>query len=187
MIGKKNIVFGLLFLVLTAALGPYMIVALFPAVASAQTEKQAAIGALELMASSNFEQDLEPMAADAIARANTRGLLALNQQLNAQGPIDGVKGGPHAHGNLESLLNIAIGVVLCFLAVPVLFKQIISWLFILGTLLHSGLLYLTIVFELPWAGQLLGLGLGPILLLLGLLCAGIATAAGFHGKLVTDA
>lgn len=181
MIGKKNIVFGLLFLVLTAGLGPYMVIQLFPAVGEAQSAKQTAMSALELMSSNNFEQDLEPMSAEQIARANSAGLLALNQQLNALAPIDSVKGGPHAHGNLESLLNITIGVVLCFLAVPVLFKQLISWLFILGTLLHSGLLYLSAVFSLPWAGQLLGFGIGPILLLVGLLLAGVAAAIGFRG------
>lgn len=76
--------------------------------------------------------------------------------------------------------------MLCFLAVPILFKELISWLFIVGTLLHSGLLYLTAVFSLPWAGQLLGFGIGPILLLIGLLLAGIAAAIGFRGVPVVD-
>ncbi|MBU1192512.1 MAG: hypothetical protein KKA36_05410 [Gammaproteobacteria bacterium] len=187
MIGKKNIVFGLLFLVLTAGLGPYMVTQLYPAVGEAQTAKQTAMSNIQLMASNNFEQDLEPMSAEQIARANTAGLLTLNQQLNARAPVDAIKGGPHAHGNLEALLNIAIGVVLCFVAVSVAFKQLISWLFILGTLLHSGLLYLVTVFSLPWAGQLLDLGIGPIMILLGLLLAGIAVAIGFRGALVTDA
>lgn len=186
MIGKKNVVFGLLFLVLTAGLGPYMIIQLFPAVGEAQAAKQSALSALQLMSSNNFEQDLESLTADQIARANTAGLLAINQQLNAAAPIDAIKGGPHAHGNLESLLNIAVGVVLCFVAVPVMFKQLISWLFILGALLHSGLLYLTGVFGLTWAGQVLGLGIGPALILLGLLLAGIAAAIGFRGTPVSD-
>ncbi len=186
MIGKKNIVFGLLFLVLTAGLGPYMVIQLFPAVGEAQSAKQTAMSNIELMASNNFEKDLEPMSAEQIARANTTGLLALNQQLNAVAPIDAVKGGPHAHGNLESLLNITIGVVLCFVAVSTAFKQLISWLFILGTVLHSGLLYLVTVFSLPWAGQLLGFGIGPIMILLGLLLAGIAVAIGFRGAPVAD-
>jgi len=92
--------------------------------------------------------------------------------------IDYIKGGPHAHGNLEALLNIAVGLTLGFLAVGTLFKQIISWCFILGTLFHSGLLYLERVFQLEWAGSLLGTGIGPVLLLVGLLLTGVAAATG---------
>ena len=73
--------------------------------------------------------------------------------------------------------------VLCFLSVGAIFKQLISWAFILGTLLHSGLLFLVVMFQLPWAGQLLGLGIGPILLLLGLVMAAVAAAIGFQGKI----
>lgn len=182
MIGKKNIVFGLFFLVLTAALGPYMVQVLYPLVGTAQADKQEALGALQLMASNNFEQDLEELTPGQIARANTTGILALNQYLNALLPISDIKGGPHAHGNLEALLNIAMGLMLCFLALPTLFKQLISWLFILGTLLHSGALYLVIVFKLGWAGQLLGWGIGPIMLLVGLLLAGIGAAVGLRAQ-----
>lgn len=39
MIGKKNIVFGLLFLILTTGLGPYMVTQLFPTVSEAQSAK----------------------------------------------------------------------------------------------------------------------------------------------------
>jgi uncharacterized membrane protein YgdD (TMEM256/DUF423 family) len=66
-----------------------------------------------------------------------------------------------------------------FLTVGRLFKLVISWVFILGTLLHSGVLYLVVVFELGWAGTILGTGIGPILLLLGLLLAGVAAAIGW--------
>ncbi|WP_455234170.1 hypothetical protein, partial [Thiogranum longum] len=100
--------------------------------------------------------------------------------------LNGIKGGPHAHGNLEALLNIAAGVVLCFLAIGKGFKQLISWIFILGAILHSGVLYLGIVFNQAWAMKLLGFGVGPILILLGLLLIGIATAIGFRGEIVRD-
>ena len=186
MIGKKNIVFGFLFLLLTAALGPYMVEFVYPDVMSSIGSKQEAVGKLQLLESNDFEQDLEALPADAIAKANTAGILAINTYLNQVNVINEIKGGPHAHGNLESLLNIAVGLVLCFVSASALFKQLISWAFILGTVLHSGLLYLVVIFQLPWAGQLLGLGIGPILLLLGLILAGVAAATGFKGTPVSD-
>ncbi len=186
MIGKKNIIFGFFFLLLTAALGPYM-VNLFGPVGEAQGAKQAVLGKLQLAVDADFEdsETLEPMDAEAIAKQNALGLLALNKALNARAPIDEIKGGPHAHGNLESLLNIAVGLVLCFTALAPLFKQIISWVFILGTLLHSGLLYL-LVFDVGWAGTLRGPGVRPILILLGLLLAGIAVVMGLRAEPVKD-
>ena len=186
MIGRKNVVFGFLFLVLTAALGPYM-VSQFDAVGEAQGVRNAAMSELRLRVDGGFmdEATLETLGADAIARANAEAILALNTGLNARAPIDAIKSGPHAHGNLEALLNIAVGVVLVFLAVPVWFKQVISWVFIVGTLLHSGVLYL-LVFDIGWAGAVLDTGIGPILILLGLLLAGIAAAIGFRGAPVHD-
>ena len=86
------------------------------------------------------------------------------------------------HGNLEALLNIAVGVVLLMLSIGRAFKAVISGLFIIGTLLHSGVLYLGIVFELGWAYTILGTGIGPVMLLAGLLLAGIATAVGLKDK-----
>ena len=138
MIGKKNVVFGFLFLVVTAALGPYMILNYQPGVGEAEGKKQETLGRLQNLKMNNFEEDLDALAPEAIAKANTDGILALNTLINAEQPIDIIKGGPHAHGNLESLLNIAAGLALCFIAVSALFKQIISWVFIVGALLHSG-------------------------------------------------
>ena len=112
MIGKKNIVFGFLYLVLTAALGPYMVKAVFPDSTAAENTRRESMAALQLMASNGFEANLEPLSADEIARRNTTALLALNSQLSLQAKLDAIKGGPHAHGNLEALLNIAAG--LCF-------------------------------------------------------------------------
>lgn len=187
MIGKKNIVFGFLYLVLTAALGPVMVSQL-DEVGKAQGEKQAAFSELELLASSGFEnqQTLEKMSAEEIAKKNSAALLVLNKQLNARAPIDAIKGGPHTHGNLESVLNIAVGIVLCFIALKPLYKQVISWVFIAGTLLHSGMLYLVVVFQIPWAGQVLNTGIGPIMILVGLLLAGLASAFAFRGEFVRD-
>lgn len=183
MVGKKNIVFGFLYLVLTAALGPYMVISQLPDVQQAAQVKQKDVGRLQALASNDFEEDLEPLTADQLARANTMGILALNRQGNAQAPVDQIKGGPHAHGNLEAMLNIAAGLVLCFIALPVLWKQVISWLFIAGALFHSGSLYL-LNFGMVWASMTLNLG--PWLVLLALLSIGLAAAIGFRAELVQD-
>lgn len=183
MIGKKNIVFGFLYLVLTAALGPYMVVKLLPDVGIAQAEKQAKVGRLQDLKLNQFEENLEPLSAEQIAKANTDGILAINKLLNSNMPIDDVKGGPHAHGNLEALLNIAAGLVLCFIAAGRIFKQIISWTFIAAALLHSGSLYLLNLGQ-GWALNLLPIG--PWLVLLGLLLIGIAALIGFRGEVVRD-
>jgi hypothetical protein len=182
MIGKKNIVFGFLYLVVTAALGPYMVKAVFPDIATAETTRRDNMAKLQLMVSNGFEADLEPLSAEEVARRNTGAILALNSQLGMQEKLDAIKGGPHAHGNLEALLNIAAGLCLGFIAVAPLLKRIISGLFLLGALLHSGMLYLAIVFDLPWAGQVLSTGIGPVMLLAGLLLTGVAAAIGFRGQ-----
>ncbi len=185
MIGKKNIVFGFIFLVFTAGLGPVM-VQMYQGWGAAYGEKQQTVGRLQQLKTDDFEEELEPLSADQIARANTDGILSLNKLINAETEIDFIKGGPHAHGNLEALLNIAVGVALIFVAAPVFLKQLISWLFILGTLLHSGMLYLERVFQLEWAGTVLNTGIGPVLLLLGLLIMGITVLVGFDGHVVRD-
>jgi len=180
MIGKKNIVFGFFYLMLTAALGPLM-VDMYEDFGGAMAEKQTSVGRLQALQENEFEEDLEPLSADQIAKANTAGILGLNKVLNSELPIDSIKGGPHAHGNLEALLNIVVGLVICFLAVPVWLQQLISWLFIVGTVMHSGMLYLSNVFGIGWAETLLQTAIGPICILLGLLAAGIASVMGFNG------
>ena len=185
MVGKKNVVFGFIFLVFSAGLGPLMILNYMPAADEAGAEKQTSVGRLQQLKLDNFEEDLEPLTPEKIAKANTDGILALNKLVNARQPIDLIKN-PHAHGNLEALLNIAVGIALCFIAVAPMFKQVISWVFILGTLLHSGAMYLAIVFEQGWAFAILGSGIGPGLVLIGLLLAGIAAFMGMRGEVVKD-
>ena len=185
MIGKKNVVFGFLYLVLTAVLGILM-VNMYEDFGKAALEKQASVGRLQQLKENGFEEELEPLNARQIAVANTDGILAMNKLANTEFAIDMVKGGPHAHGNLESLLNIVVGVVLCFIAVNARVKQLISWSFILGTILHSGMLYLSRVFDMAWAGTVLDTGAGPVLLMLGLAMIGIAAAVGFRGEIVKE-
>lgn len=185
MIGKKNIVFGFLFLVITASLGPYMVLN-YGTWTQANLDKQPILGDLQNLKANDFEKDLEPLSADQIARLNTDAILIINRLINAETEIDFIKGGPHAHGNLEALLNIAVGVVLCFMACRPLIKQVISWLFILGTLLHSGVLIFERVFQMEWASTVLGTGLGPIMILAGLFLMGIMAAIGFEGRVIKD-
>lgn len=176
MIGKKNIVFGFLYLVLTAALGPYMIVNYLPkagkAEAAAQEQMQTLHDAVDMKSSG---EELAQKSADAV--------LAMNAANVAEEPIHAIKGGPHAHGNLEALLNIVIGLVLAFVAVPAALKQVISWVFIAGAVLHSGILYLA-TFQVGFAKAWLmspAASFGPVLILVGLLLAGVAAALGYRG------
>jgi hypothetical protein len=190
MIGKKNIAFGFLYLVFTAALGPYMIVTEYGAVNEAQSLKQNRLSALQEIVSNDFlDAELNSLNAEQLARTNTGAILALSASVNSRGRIDAIKGGPHAHGNLEAMLNILAGIVLCFLAIPARFKQAISWVFIAGAVLHSGVLYLAAAVQMPWAGAWLGSPLallGPVLVLAGLAMIGVATLIGFRGELVRD-
>jgi len=171
--GKKNIVFGFVYLITTAALGLVM-VNMSGQVGDAAMAKQEKVSALQQGLQSDFMMGGEPI------NVASEALLAVNSYLNAQQPIDGIKGGAHAHGNLESVLNIIVGILLMFLAIPTIFKQVISWLFILATLLHSGMLYLSnpSVLGWGWAGTVLDTGIGPIALLVGFGLMAIAVFIG---------
>ena len=174
MAGKKNVVFGFFYLVLTALLGPYMIVTYMGPEQQAEKANAAAVGELNRAVEAGIEGQ--------VAQAQTDAILALNRQLQAGEPIEEIKGGPHAHGNLEALLNIAVGIVLGFLVVGSIFKEIISWLFIGGAVLHSGMLYLGTVLGQGWAWAVLNTALGPLMLLAGLLLAGVASLKGFEAQ-----
>lgn len=188
MIGKKNVVFGFLFLVITASLGPLMVF-MYQDLSAASADKQTALASLQALKAGNYETDpdtLDELTSKQLAQATADSVLAINRLDNAQFEIDYIKGGPHTHGNLESLLNIVVGVVLCFIAAPVLWKQIASWIFIIGALMHGGLLIFERVFMMSWASTLLKTGIGPAMILLGLLLMGILAARGFRGELVKD-
>jgi Flp pilus assembly protein TadB len=185
MIGKKNVVFGFLYLVFTAALGPYMLVNLFGDFTAASAEKQQQMATIAQARTDGYELDLEALSAEQIAKMNSDGLLAMSKVDNARAPIDAIKSGPHVHGNMESLLNVVAGIALCFIAVARWLKQLISWVFILGALLHSGMLYLQ-SFNVAWGATLLNTGIGPVLVLLGFLLIGVAAAIGWKGEPVRD-
>lgn len=185
MIGKKNIVFGFIFFAITASLGAVM-VDMYEDYGVAAGEKQAAVGRLAQLKTDGFEEELEPLNAKQIAIANTDGILSISKLSNVEFGIDYIKGGPHAHGNLEALLNIIAGFILCFISIASWQKQALSWGFIAGTVLHSGMMFLERVFAMEWAGTVLELGVGPILILASLFFMGIAVAKGFQPKMVKD-
>jgi hypothetical protein len=185
MVGKKNIVFGFIYLVFTASLGVVM-VDMYDDFGKAMQEKQTTVGRLQQLKENGFEEDLDALPPAQIARANTDGILSLNKIRNTEMAIDSIKGGAHAHGNLESLLNIVVGITLCFIAAATWLKQLISGLFIVGTILHSGMLYLGVVFEMGWAFKLLETGAGPVMILAGLLLMGIVSFISFKAELVKD-
>jgi hypothetical protein len=172
--GKKNVVFGLFYLVVTALLGPYMAVTYFGPLQEAEKAHTAAVGELTRAVEAGVEGQIVQAQSDAI--------LSLNRQQAAEAPIDHIKGGPHAHGNLEALLNIVVGVLIGFLVVGPAWKEAISWLFIGGAVLHSGMLYLGTVLGQGWAWAVLNTGLGPLMLLAGLLVAGMASVKGFEAR-----
>ena len=185
MVGKKNIVFGFIYLVLTASLGVVM-VNMYEDFGKAVQEKQTSVGRLQQLKENGYEENLDALSAEQIAKANTDGILSINKIFNTEMAIDSIKGGAHAHGNLEALLNIVVGIALCFISAAVWLKQLISGLFILGTILHSGMFYLGVVFEMGWAGQVLETGAGPVMILAGLLLMGIVSFTNFKSELVKD-
>lgn len=184
---RITIAFGFLFLAASAALGPYMLLKLHPTATAAQEARVEATGKLAEVAGANYDdpETLAPITADKLGRIVTEAVLSINREINARAPIDAVRSGPHVHGNLEALLNIAVGVALLFVRLPgAWMKPAIGASFVVGTLLHSGMLYLAVVFQQAWAGRILATGIGPVLILLGLVAAGLALAFGFKGEVV---
>ena len=185
MIGKKNIVFGFIYLALTAALGGVMILGYFDERRATGIVMQEKMSILQQIVFDNYESNLEPLNPMDLAKANTEAILAFSTRNNAQKPINSIRSGPHTHGTAEGLLNIAVGILRIYLAVPVWFKQLISWMFITGALLHSGMLYLVLALGQSWASVLLNGPPGAIgrgLILLGLVLVGIAVAIGLRRK-----
>ncbi|OGW60420.1 MAG: hypothetical protein A2V83_04080 [Nitrospirae bacterium RBG_16_64_22] len=81
----------------------------------------------------------------------------------------------HAHGNLESLLNIVVGYIICRLAISHRLAQAISIIFIVGATLHSGMLYLGGL-GMRWAFS--ATPVGAVALVLGVILMIYASATG---------
>lgn len=189
MVGKKNIVFGFLFLMFTASLGPYIALKMIPQLSEAGAQKRTSLGKLQQLIDAKFKDEIEetqiPLADIAVTLG--KAIRAVNAPLNQRDAINRVKD-VHVHGNLESVLNILAGLVLCFLAAPMLVKQLISWLFILGALLHSGLAYLARApfLEMGWADVVYQYGVGQIMIVLALLLTGVASAIWLRPTVIED-
>ena len=190
MIGKKNIVFGLFVFIFSAGVGPYMLIKQFPDLGKAQNSRKDTMNQLQKLSEEDFvdPQTKKEFTPVKLAIELHKGLAAINGEVIARSQIEQLRGGPHTHGNLESLLNIVIGLLLCFLAAPTLYKQLISWLFIAGTTLHAGMLYLAAYPPIAsaWAQTILGWGVGPIALLLGLLLTLVAAVLWLKPEVVRD-
>jgi hypothetical protein len=189
MIGKKNIVFGFIYLALTAAVGAVMILGHFDARSAAETNKRVQLGVLQQIVVDDYEVNLEQVTPLELAKTNSQAILAISNRINAQKPINTLSSGAHTHGTADALLNIAAGFMLLFLAAPAWLKQTISWMFICGAVLHSGMLFLVSVLGQTWASYLLNGPPGAIgrgLTLAGLVLAGIAAAKWFSSTPVTD-
>jgi uncharacterized membrane protein YgdD (TMEM256/DUF423 family) len=76
----------------------------------------------------------------------------------------------HVHGNLESVLNILLGYLLCRLALEAWIAKTVSVLMIVGALFHSGMLYLAGL-GMAWAPMLMPIG--AISVVLSMLLMGI--------------
>lgn len=60
-----------------------------------------------------------------------------------ESPVHEILGAAHAHGNLESVLNILIGYIICQLEAASGLANVVSILLLIGAIFHSGMLYLT--------------------------------------------
>jgi len=60
-----------------------------------------------------------------------------------ENPLHELLGHAHSHGNLESVLNILIGYILCQLETSSGLLHAVSILLLIGAIFHSGMLYLS--------------------------------------------
>ena len=160
--GKINIIFGFFFLALTAVLGPAFLVPQLGAKGAMMNETAQLV---EEVKGAAVDENLEAKQSKAIT-----GLFGALKGQDVRGKA------AHSHGNLEALLNIVAGFILLSLVIPGPFKALLSLLFILGAVFHSGMLYLGMVFGQSWAFKLLLVG--EISLLAGLVLMGVAAVIG---------
>ena len=170
--GKKNVVFGFFYFVITAITG--LIMTTGGMLGEVSQAKDTAVEKVTVL-----EQRLQTGGPDMAAAAG-QAVAAVEDWLHAQDKVGEMAGAPHTHGNLEAMANIVVGLFLGMLAVPAALKQLISWLLIAAAVLHSGMLYLGVVFGMGWPWMIVNLNLGPIALLAGLLLSGVAAVMGYQ-------
>jgi amino acid transporter len=170
--GKVNIVFGFIYLATTAVLGPVLLV---PGKGEIARTFGATTEAVQRV-SEGVEEGLPAPPAEAPGETTGRAVVSIMDYLKAEKSLGFVASAAHAHGNLEGLLNIVAGLVILALAIPASYKALLSLIFILGALFHSGMLYLAAVFGLSWAGNFTLIG--AIAIVAGLLLTGVACIFG---------
>ncbi len=176
MSGKVNIVFGFIYLATTAVLGPVLLV---PGKGEIGQTFNSTVGAVE-----RVREGLEARNAGAPEEAATaRAVVSVMDYLEAEKTLGFVSSAAHAHGNLEGLLNIVAGLVILSLAIPGNYKTLLSVLFIMGAVLHSGMLYLAAVFGQYWATELTIVG--AIAIVAALLLTGAASIFGIKTESVS--
>ncbi len=156
--GRLNVVFGFFYLLFTIALGPLMLV-------PRAGENLKAIGELSSNLSALPEEEL------------MQGVVQYLSQLSGSHFLASAV---HGHGNLEAVLNIVVGLVLLNLTLPALYKLVAGLLFLVGTLLHSGMLYLYGVFGVSWA--LVFTKFGALSIVAGVLLMAVLSVVGFCRK-----
>ena len=168
--GKINIVFGFLYLAITAVLGPAVLV---PGGGEIRVAMKSA--------SENVEIVREAKGSKAsIEKAESAAVVGIMDYLTKAKRRGSIASAAHAHGNLEALLNIVAGLVILSLAIPSNYKVLLSILFIAGAVFHSGMLYLGVVFGQSWAFNFTSIG--AICILAALVLTGIASIVGIKTK-----
>ena len=160
--GKINIIFGFIYLAFTAVLGPTLLVPQLGKNAQSLDNTAALVEKVREGAQGDFKgADIAPAVVSIFDYMKT-------SKLSAKGA--------HVHGNLEALLNIVAGLVLLTLAIPANFKTLLSIMFLVGAVFHSGMLYLGGVFHMYWAYNFTVIG--AIAIIVGLLGMGVASFIG---------
>lgn len=164
---KRNVISGLLLFSLSILLGPYMTVVLRGSAEAPKAEYTASLQALESARKAYQDEggESEPGAAAANLAAASSQVLVAKAALEKTQTFMGHVRSSHAHGNLEGILNIVVGLFLGLVAVSTRVRAAISWLFVAGSWSHGGFLVLSkygLVFLLPFVK------FGALILLAGL-------------------
>lgn len=165
--GKINIIFGFFYLAVTAVIGPVLLVPHLGSNIKNLNETSRIVAKVQEGVQNDFKGIDNPDKLIAPA------VVSIFDYLKTQKPSGK---GAHSHGNLEALLNIIAGFILLTLAIPSNFKALLSILFLIGTIFHSGMLYLGGVFGMRWAYNFTLIG--EIAIIAGLVLAGVACIIG---------
>ncbi|WP_262693355.1 hypothetical protein [Kordiimonas aquimaris] len=164
---KQNIISGLLLFCISIVLGPYMMRGLQKeeAQVAANTELREAFGALSAARKAADSQSTteQTEAATPLDVATARAATAHVNYAFAGFRKSHITM-THAHGNLQGMFNILVGLFLARIAINRWQMQIISWGMIAGSWIMVGALMLGNMFGQRWAFQAIASG-GTVLIL----------------------